>query len=186
VTGKTRHVLTSAAAQWSYWSVLTGQPTALLLRRCAPVSFRVNAAAETLIFTIGHLEMIWKLLGAWNKACSHSLDFSSNAAVTSQHRGIQAGGICSLSARHQAGQPECLEFCLADRGSMYAPLRDPCRAFWEIMAECSEGSGGGWATVLATQSVLPCAERPPGFLIPSPRPATCIGACLRFNLHGNR
>ncbi|TNN87976.1 hypothetical protein EYF80_001940 [Liparis tanakae] len=100
---------------------------------------------------------------------------SSNAAVTSQHCGIQAGGIRSRSAQHQAGQPACLEFCLADRGSMYAPLRDPCSAFWEIMSECSEGPGGGWATRSEQPKVFCHVLKDPGFLIPPPRPAASIG-----------
>lgn len=34
-------------------------------------------------------------------------------------------------------QPECLEFCLADRESMYCSTERPsCDALWEIMAEC--------------------------------------------------
>ena len=34
-------------------------------------------------------------------------------------------------------QPECLEFCLADRESMYCATERPsCDALWEIMAEC--------------------------------------------------
>lgn len=137
-------------------------------------------------FTIRHQVMICKwLAGAWMQSMQSqpqhddlrmqplTLFFLTNTMATLWHHGgIQAGGIWLRSAQHQARQPECLEFCLADRESMYTPLRDPCNALWEIMSECSEVSGGGWRhCVLATQ-VLSQVLKDRRFLIPSPRPAT--------------
>lgn len=121
------------------------------------------------------------LARASSKACgpdgfrTQELAFSfltNTTATLWQHGGIQAGGIRWWSAQHHSRHPECVEFSLADRESMYAPLRDPCNALWEIMAECSEVSGGGWRRCALATQVFCWVLKDRCLLIRSPHPAT--------------
>lgn len=65
-------------------------------------------------------------------------------------------------------------------------LRDPCDALWEVMAKCSEASGGGgwWHGVLATQVPRRTVGR--SFLIPVTPSGNTYKLCVFFPSQSSR